>query len=47
VAGAGWVVGVGEAALATDADMVVGDLRALRWSAAGLAVGTAGRLRGG
>ena len=42
-AGVHAVVGVGERALATDADVVVADLSALTWTAAGLQVGA--RLR--
>lgn len=46
-AGAGWVIGVGEPALATDADVVIRDLRALRWApdGGGLLVEAQGRLR--
>lgn len=45
-AGAGWVIGVGPLAVATDATLVVRDLRALRWAdGGGLLVAADGRLR--
>lgn len=45
-AGVGAVVGVGERALATDADVVVDDLRALRWGPDGVTAAGPGVLRG-
>ena len=45
-AGVGAVIGVGSRALQTDADVVVSDLRALRWTAGGLTAGGPGLLRG-
>lgn len=44
-AGVRAVVGVGASALATDADLVVADLRALRWDGAGLRVPAGAALR--
>lgn len=45
-AGAGWVIGVGDLALPTAADVVIRDLRALRWAdEGGLMVAAEGRLR--
>ena len=44
-AGVGAVVGVGERALQTDADLVVADLRALRWTRDGLTAAGPGGLR--
>ena len=43
-AGAGWVLGVGERALATDADVVVQDLSDVRWDVDGLRIRSALRL---
>lgn len=45
-AGTGAVLGVGPRALETDADVVVADLRAVRWTPDGLAVRADGVLRG-
>jgi sugar-phosphatase len=45
-AGVGAVLGVGERALETDADVVVPDLRAVRWTADGLAIRAEDALRG-
>jgi sugar-phosphatase len=45
-AGAGWVIGVGDLTLPTEATLVVRDLRALRWAdGGGLFVEAQGRLR--
>jgi sugar-phosphatase len=44
-AGVGAVVGVGERALQSDADLVVADLRALRWTLRGLTAAGPGVLR--
>ena len=45
-AGAGWVIGVGELTLPTEATLVIRDLRALRWAdGGGLLVASQGRLR--
>jgi sugar-phosphatase len=45
-AGAGWVIGVGELTLPTEATLVIRDLRALRWAdGGGLLVESQGRLR--
>jgi len=44
-AGTGWVIGVGTAALPTDAHVVVRHLGAVRWTGDGLLVEAAGRLR--
>jgi sugar-phosphatase len=44
-AGVGAVVGVGERALQSDADLVVADLRALRWTPRGLTAAGPGVLR--
>jgi sugar-phosphatase len=45
-AGVGAVIGVGDRALATDADVVVPDLRALSWNGTGIGVRSGGLLRG-
>ncbi len=44
-AGAAHVVGVGEGALATDADLVVRDLREIRWDGRTLDIAAGSRLR--
>lgn len=45
-AGVSAVLGIGERALETDADLVVADLTAVRWTGDGLEVGPDGLLRG-
>jgi sugar-phosphatase len=45
-AGVGAVIGVGERALETDADVVVTDLRGINWTGEGLRISNDGLLRG-
>ncbi|MET0863978.1 MAG: HAD-IA family hydrolase [Nakamurella sp.] len=45
-AGVGAVIGVGERALETDADVVVTDLRGINWTGDGLRISRVGMLRG-